>query len=232
MTADGLRAPPKRSRRDEIIALAAGILREGGPTALTSVSVAESAGISQSSVYRHVASMEELAALASERVLTDLAGALAAAVTSADIDGETADDISVLASRMMGVMKESSTAYDVVDRWQFVDGPLGEAVRTLVDEACTTIAMLLEHRWRRESGWDGPLDDDVVRLQLAHARSFQADGHTVARVVRTTDDPATLAALTTVLTSRIIGGWHAYVADMQRQTGIGQRTGAAGISSA
>lgn len=232
MTSDELQAPPNRSRRDEIIDLAADILRDGGPTALTSVSVAESAGISQSSVYRHVDNMEELAALASERVLTDLAGALAAAVRSADPDWDADTDTSAMASRMIGVMKEWSTAYDVVDRWQFVDGPLGEAVRTLVDDACRTIAMLLEHRWRRETGWDGPLDDGAVRLQLAHARSFQADGHTVARVVRTTDDPACLEALTTVLTSRILGGWHAYVADMQRHTGIQPSIGIAGISGA
>ena len=121
---------------------------------------------------------------------------------------------------------------EVVDRWQFVDGPLGETVRTLVDDACQTIAVLLEHRWRRETGWDGPLDDGAVRLQLAHARSFQADGHTVARVVRTTDDPACQEALTTVLTSRILGGWHAYVADMQRHTGIQPSVGIAGISGA
>jgi len=229
VTAAVHRAERKPSRRDEIIALAADLLREGGPTALTSVSVAERAGISQSSVYRHVDNMDELAALAGKRVLTDLAGALAAAVLSADIDGAAATDISVIANRMIDVMKERSTTYEVVDRWQFVDGPLGEAVRSAVDDSCRTIAMLLEHRWRRETGWADPFDDDTVRLQLTHAHSFQADGHAVARVVRTSDDPATLGALTTVLTSRMIGGWHAYVADMQRQTGVRLSTGGAEI---
>lgn len=219
VTTDRERRGPPSSRREEIVDLAADILREGGPSALTSVAVAERAGITQSAVYRHVTSVDELTALASKVVLTDLHQALAATLMAPDIDWNTVTDVTGVADRMITVMDERRTAFEVVDRWQFVDGPLGAAVRSVVDEGCRIIAALLEYRWRREFGWGEPLDDASQEAQLAHARLFQADGHAAARVVRSSGDPRTRAALTSVLASRMVGGWIAYVADMQRRTG-------------
>lgn len=209
----------RSSRRDEIVDLAADILRQGGPPALTSVAVAERAGITQSAVYRHIASVDELAAVASRVVLTDLHHAMAAALMAPDIDWDTVTDVAAVASRMVTVMDEHRTAFEVVDRWQFVDGPLGDAVRSVVDDGCAIIERHLEHRWRQEFGWDGALDDDAVAARSGHARLFHADGHAAARVVRSSPDPRSRSALVGVLASRLVGGWIAYVADMQQRTG-------------
>ena len=60
------------NRRQDVIDAAVALLREGGPSALTTVAVASRLGVTQSAIYRHVHNRDELATLASRQIVADL----------------------------------------------------------------------------------------------------------------------------------------------------------------
>ncbi len=147
------------SRREQTIAHAADLLREGGPGALTSVAVAARMGVTQSAVYRHVRSMDELSALAAELVVAELNQSLHDVMFDPSIDWEQLSDVSRLCHDLIDQVVRDQQLFEVVARWRFVDGPLGTGIRRVIDEGCELMAALLESRWRIEFGYEAPLDE-------------------------------------------------------------------------
>lgn len=217
---DGPHAP-KRTRRDEAIAHAADILRDGGPLALTSVAVAERMGVTQSAVYRHVRNMDEMSTLAAEVVVAELNQTLSDILFDPDMDWEEIADVSRLCRRLIDVMIDNQRSFEVVRRWRFVDGPLGAGISKVVDEGRDLVAVLLETRWRIEFGHEAPLgtrDRDAVR---AHAQAIHDDTHAIANLAYSPSlPPLGLDDVAMILQHRIIGGWSAFVIDMNARVGL------------
>ena len=213
-------APARRNnRREEIIAHAADLLREGGPDALTSVAVAHRTGITQSAVYRHVRNMEELSGLASAEVVGELHRVFTEMLHAPELEFHDRDDLSRLMTSIIDAMASHALAFEVVDRWRFVDGVLGEGIRGVVAEGREMIELVLELRWRAAHGYTGELTDADRLAQRSHAALLHDDAHSVARLVRGPALPGGTATLTRMLENRILMAWLAYVADMQRRTG-------------
>jgi AcrR family transcriptional regulator len=210
---------PSSTRRREIIAHAADLLREGGPDALTSVAVAHRTGISQSAVYRHVRNMEELAGLASAEVVGGLHRVFTEILRAPELEFHDRDDLSRLITSILDAMASHALAFEVVDRWRFADGVLGEGIRGVVAEGREMVALVLEHQWRVVYGYTGELTDADRLAQRSHAALLHDDAHSVARIVRGPALPGGTATVTRITEIRVLMAWHAYVADMQRRTG-------------
>jgi AcrR family transcriptional regulator len=214
-------AVPKstRSRRDEAIAHAADLLREGGPLALTSVAVAERMGVTQSAVYRHVRNMDELSTLAAESVVEELNQSLHSVIFDPDMDWEAMDDVSRLCRSLVEQMVLNRRSFDVVSRWRFVDGALGIGIRKNIAEIQDLIAALLEMRWRVEFGHEPPLVGQEQAAVHAHACALHDDGHAVARLAAS-PAPLDVADVAVILQHRIIAGWASFVIDMNERVGL------------
>jgi AcrR family transcriptional regulator len=212
---------PRRTRRDEAIAHAADLLREGGPLALTSVAVAERMGVTQSAVYRHVRNMDELSTLAAEVVVGELNQALSDTLFDADMDWEEIDDVGRLCRQLIEVVVRNQRSFEVVARWRFIDGPLGAGIRAVLDDGRDLVAALLESRWRIEFGHEVPLGTHDSDALHAHAQAIHDDGHAVARLAYSPSrEPLDLDDIATILQHRIIGGWTAFVIDMNARVGL------------
>jgi len=205
---------PKSSRRCEAICHAADLLREGGPSALTSVAVAGRMGITQSAVYRHVTDMDELSALAAELVVSELVDALHNLVLDPNVDWEQVDDVRRLCRSLIDSAVDNSSSFAVADQWRFVDGPLGEGIRTMITEGYDLIGSLIELRWRAEFGGEIKIAAKGRSTIAVHARAIHEDGQAIARLVRDVDCSFTHEELTDILRHRIIAGWAAFVIDM------------------
>ena len=210
---------PSSTRRREIIAHAADLLREGGPDALTSVAVAHRTGIAQSAVYRHVRNMEELAGLASAEVVGGLHRVFTEILRAPELEFHDRDDLSRLVTSILDAMASHALAFEVVDRWRFADGVLGEGIRGVVAEGREMVALVLEHQWRVVYGYTGELTDADRSAQRSHAALLHDDAHSVARIVRGPALPGGTATVARIAEIRVLMAWHAYVADMQRRTG-------------
>lgn len=209
------------TRREQAVAHAADLLREGGPRALTSVAVAERMGVTQSAVYRHVRNMDELSALAAEAVVSDLNRSLHDIILDPNMDWEAIDDVSRLCRDLIQSVVRNQRSYEVIPRWRFVDGALGAGIRKVIDEGCDLIASLLETRWRIEFGHDVPLTENDMASLHAHARAIHDDGHTVAHLAYgPTLAPLDLDDAAMILQNRILGGWSAFVIDMNARAGL------------
>lgn len=209
------------SRRDEAVEHAADLLREGGPDALTSVAVAARLGLTQSAVYRHIRDMDELSALAAEVVVAELVASLHDILLDPTIDWERLDDIDRLCGVLVASMVANSRSFTVVDRWRFVDGPLGIGIRRVIQDGIELIGSVLEMRWRAEFGGDGAVIGSVGRTAIeAHAVALHDDGHAIARLVREPNSRLGPAAVAQVLRNRMIAGWSAFVIDMNDLHGL------------
>lgn len=209
------------TRREQAVAHAADLLREGGPRALTSVAVAERMGVTQSAVYRHVRNMDELSALAAEAVVSDLNRSLHDIILDPNMDWEAIDDVSRLCRDLIQSVVRNQRSYEVIARWRFVDGALGAGIRKVIDEGCDLIASLLETRWRIEFGHDVPLTENDMASLHAHARAIHDDGHAVAHLAYgPTLAPLDLDDAAMILQNRILGGWSAFVIDMNARAGL------------
>lgn len=208
---------PRSTRREEIVTHAADLLREGGPDALTSVAVAQRTGVAQSAVYRHVRNMEELTGLASTEVVGQLHRVFAEILHAPQLEFHDRDDLSRLMTSIVDAMASHALAFEVVDRWRFVDGALGEGIRGVVTESREMIERILEHQWRAVHGYTGELTDADRLAQRLHAALLHDDAHSVARLVRGSALPGGTATVTRILRNRVLMGWFAYVADMQRR---------------
>lgn len=201
------------SRRSQVVAAAAELLRAGGPEALTSVAVAQRLGIAQSAVYRHVNTIDELRRLATDEIAADLRRALHGIVVSPELEQMTDLDGAFLL--VIDAMREYAEAYDTADRWRFDDGCLGAGIREVCAEFDVLIADLLERHFRREfdaTEWS----EELRTAQLHHARHFQDEGYAVARLVAGGGDRRELAR---ILRYRSLWAWVSYVIDLHDRLG-------------
>ena len=213
--------PTKPTRREQAIGHAADLLREGGPASLTSVAVAERLGVTQSAVYRHVRNMDELSTLAAEVVVAELNQTLHDILFDPDMDWEAIDDVSRLCRDLMQSMVRNQRSFEVIARWRFVDGPLGAGIRNVIHEGRDLIALLLETRWRIEFGHEAALGINDAAGLRAHAQAIHDDGHAVAHLAYSpTLAPLDLDDAAMILQNRILGGWSAFVIDMNARVGL------------
>jgi AcrR family transcriptional regulator len=209
------------TRREQAVAYAADLLREGGPRALTSVAVAERMGVTQSAVYRHVRNMDELSALAAETVVSELNRSLHDIILDPNIDWEDLGDVSRLCRDLVDAVVRNQRSFEVIARWRFVDGALGAGIRKVIDEGCDMIASLLEARWRIEFGHEAPLGEQDMASLRAHARAIHDDSHAVAHLAYSpTLTPLDLDDVATILQHRVIAGWASFVIDMNARVGL------------
>jgi AcrR family transcriptional regulator len=212
---------PKMPRRDQAITHAADLLREGGPTGLTSVAVAERMGVTQPAVYRHVRNMDELSALAAEVVVAELNQSLHDLMFDPNLDWEEINDVSRLCRDLIDQAVRNRQSFEVVARWRFVDGQLGTGIRKVIDEGCDLIAVLLESRWRIEFGYEAPLDDEEHAAVGAHARVLHDDWHAVARLANSPSlAPLESDDVAMIMQHRIMAGWASFVIDMNERVGL------------
>jgi AcrR family transcriptional regulator len=204
------------SRRDEIIQEAVAILHEDGPAALTSVNVAARIGVTQSAIYRHITDMEELTGIASGIIVSDLTAVLNSLLLGPDVDLDELEGIAALSKKVVATMDVERQAFEVIDRWRFADGVLGDGIRKALASSRDLVVFVFESEWRKEYGYADPLRADTASVQKAHAQIIVDDVVAVSRLVRDgmrTDDVARLLQL------RIVTSWTAYVVDMQTRLG-------------
>jgi AcrR family transcriptional regulator len=204
------------SRRDEIIQEAVAILHEDGPAALTSVNVAARIGVTQSAIYRHITDMEELTGIASGIIVSDLTAVLNSLLLGPDVDLDELEGIAALSKKVVATMDVERQAFEVIDRWRFADGVLGDGIRKALASSRDLVVFVFESEWRKEYGYTDPLRSDTAAVQKAHAQIIVDDVVAVSRLVRDgmrADDVARLLQL------RIVTSWTAYVVDMQTRLG-------------
>jgi AcrR family transcriptional regulator len=204
------------SRRDEIIQEAVSILHEDGPAALTSVNVAARIGVTQSAIYRHITDMEELSGIASGIVVSELTAVLNSLLLGPDVDLDELEGIAALSSKVVKTMEVERQAFEVIDRWRFAEGMLGDGIRRALTASRDLLVFVFESEWRKEYGYADPLRADTAGVQRAHAQIIVDDVVAVSRLVRAgmrSDDVVRLLQL------RIVTSWTAYVVDMQTRLG-------------
>ncbi len=204
------------SRREEIIEVAATILREDGPAALTSVEVAARIGVTQSAIYRHIVDMDELTAEASRIVVAQMTAVLNSILLDPDADFDELSGIADLSRKMVRAMSEDAQVFEVIDRWRFAEGALGDGIRDTLAAARDLLIVVLEREWRDEYGYADPLTAELNAVQRSHAEVIVDDVVTVGRLLRSGTPAADAARL---LQLRIVTGWLAYVVDMQTRLG-------------
>ena len=204
------------SRRDEIIEEAATILREEGPAALTSVNVAARIGVTQSAIYRHIVDMDELSGIASRIVVSELTAMLNSILLAPDVNFDDLDGILELSTKIVRVMQHDHQAFEVIDRWRFAEGTLGNGIRELLAAGRDLVVFVLESEWRAEYGYADPLRSSIAAVQRRHAELILDDVIAVARFVRRGNDHDDVARM---LQLRIVTSWTAYVVDMQTRLG-------------
>ncbi len=192
------------------------ILHEDGPAALTSVNVAARIGVTQSAIYRHITDMEELIGIASGIVVSELTAVLNSLLLGPDVDLDELEGIAALSKKVVATMDVERQAFEVIDRWRFADGVLGDGIRLALASSRDLIVFVFESEWRKEYGYADPLRADHAAVQRAHAQIIVDDVVAVSRLVREgmrADDVARLLQL------RIVTSWTAYVVDMQTRLG-------------
>lgn len=204
------------SRRDEIIQVATTILREDGPGALTSVEVASRIGVTQSAIYRHIVDMDELSGIASRIVVSELTAVMNSILLAPDADFDELAGIAVLSRKLVEAVSNEAQAFEVIDRWRFEAGALGEGIRDVMTAARDLVQFVLEREWRNEYAYTEPLSAPLSLVQRSHAELIVDDVICLARLVRNGGDHSTL---TRMLQLRIVTAWAAYVVDMQTRLG-------------
>ena len=206
-------------RRDEVIAQATALLRESGPSAVTSVNVAARLGVTQSAIYRHIRDMDELNDLASYAVVNELNSVMVAALAAPETTWGDGTHIVQFAERVVGLMVDHQQGFAVIDRWRYLDGVLGAGIRSGLDTGAQLVAGELEIAWRSEFSYDGDFDGATRAAQLAHAKLIIDDVVVVARGVGN-GTAAQRRKVTRMLGLRVFAGWCGYVQEMNRRLGV------------
>ncbi len=206
--------------RDDVIAAGADLLREGGPDALTTVAVAERLGITQSAIYRHVDSVDELLKLSAERVADDLRSLLTTVRPPKPSAIAPRDEMIGIADGLVAAMVDDAHAFEIVDRWRYDDGPLGEGIRTYLEESFDLLAVIVEERWRRNASYTGPLTRPLQRVLREHARFLHSDLTDVAAIVRRGRYPGGRAAIAELLAIRLRIHAIAVTVDLNHRLGL------------
>jgi len=209
----------KVGRRDDVITEATALLREAGPSALTSVNVAARLGVTQSAIYRHIRDMDELNDLASYAVVNELNSVMMAALTASETSWGDGTHFAKFAERVVGLMDDHQQGLAVIDRWRYLDGVLGAGIRAGLDTGAQLVAGELEVAWRSGFSYDGDFDGAARAAQLAHAKLIIDDAVAVARGVGT-GTAAQRRKVTRMLSLRFFAGWCGYVQEMNRRLGV------------
>lgn len=218
--AGGTSRAGRPTRREQAIRHGADLLREGGPSALTSVAVAERMGITQSAVYRHVRNIDELAQLAAEVVIDELNTVLEHLLLDPTVDWEHIDDVGRLCRRLVDAMVDNARAFATVDQWRFAGGELGAGIERIVAQGRDLVGEVLELRWRVEFGYQPDLTPNERANVLRHAQALHDDGHAIARLARSLPAHLDLDAVAAVFKYRLLAGWASFVIDMNGRVGL------------
>ena len=202
-----------------MIEAATALLRESGPTALTSVNVAARLGVTQSAIYRHVRDMDELTTIASRTVVSELTTVMAAAAAAPETTWGDGTHLEHFAKRLLRLISEHESAMRTIDRWQHVEGELGDGIRDMLDGGAQLIAGELESHWRVGFEHDTPFDESTRAAQLVHARLVIDDVITVARSAHGAG-PVQRQMVARTLGLRLFAGWCGYVLEMNTRTNL------------
>ncbi len=140
-----------------MIDAATALLRESGPTALTSVNVAARLGVTQSAIYRHIRDMDELTTLASHAVVRDLTTVMADAVAAPETTWGDGTHLEHFAKRLVPLISEHESAMRTIDRWQHDEGEFGDGIRAMLDAVPRT------HRWVNSRATGGSTSSTTPR---------------------------------------------------------------------
>ena len=146
------------NRRQDVIDAAVALVREGGPSALTTVAVAARLGVTQSAIYRHVHNRDELATLASRQIVADLQTKMSSIMDNPDLSWAHDGDTRIFCDGIVALMAAEPKTFEVIDRWRYAEGSLGTGIRDLLDRGRAGSAAILEGMWRTLYGYDKPLD--------------------------------------------------------------------------
>ena len=202
-----------------MVIAATDLLRESGPTGLTSVSVAARLGVTQSAIYRHIRDMDELTTIASHTVVGELTSVMFAAVAEPETSWSDGTHLEHFAQRLVALVSEYEAAFLTIDRWHHVAGELGEGIRRLLDAGAWVVAGELEAHWRAEFDDEQPFDEATSAVQLAHAHLVIDDVIAVARAVHGADPPHRLL-VERMLGLRLFAGWCGYTLEMNTRLGL------------
>jgi AcrR family transcriptional regulator len=208
------------NRRQDVIDAAVGLLREGGPNALTTVAVAGRLGVTQSAIYRHVRNVDELATLASRQVVADMQQRMRASIGGSDLRWGGRGIVRKFADLMVGTMRSDAQSFEIVDRWRYAEGALGAGIRDILEEGNALGCTVLESEWRKRYGFREPLTPTLGTIQLTHASLIQDDVIRLARLVREGGYPGGDDSIARMLELRLLSGYLAYSSDLNRRLGL------------
>ena len=203
-----------------MIDAAVALVREGGPDALTTVAVAAQLGVTQSAIYRHVHNREELATLASRQIIADLQSKMSGVLDNPDLSWEHDGDTRIFCDGIVALMASEPKTFEVIDRWRYAEGSLGAGIRELLESGRAGTAALFEAMWRAEYGYEEPLDAGCRAALLVYAGFAEDDVISVARLVRAGRFPGGRDAIARILELRLIGGYQAFMSDVNRRLGL------------
>ncbi len=208
------------NRRQDVIDAAVAIIRESGPSALTTVAVASRLGVTQSAIYRHVHNRDELATLASRQIVAELQSRMGGIMDNPNLSWAKDGDTRVFCDGIVALMAAEPKTFEVIDRWRYAEGSLGTGIRELLDRGRVGSAAILEATWRAQYGYDKPLDASSRAALLVYAGLINDDVINIARLVRAGRFPGGRDAIARILELRLIAGFRAFMSDVNRRLGL------------
>jgi AcrR family transcriptional regulator len=208
------------NRRQDVIDAAVALVREGGPSALTTVAVASRLGVTQSAIYRHVHNRDELATLASRQIVADLQTKMSFIMDNPNLSWQNDGDTRIFCDGIVALMAAEPKTFEVIDRWRYAEGSLGTGIRELLDRGRAGSAGILETMWRSLYGYDEPLDAACRAALLVYAGLMNDDVINLARLVRAGRFPGGRDAIARILELRLIAGFQAFMSDANRRLGL------------
>ena len=200
-------------KRDVVIAEATAILRESGPTALTSVTVAARLCVTQPAIYRHIRDMDELTTLASNALIDELTLVMLEAVTVPETTWGDGTHVAQFAERLVGLIEQHEQAFSTIDRWRHDGSELGHGIRTLLGASAALVAGELETAWRADFDRHDQLSDSAQAAQLAHAKLILDDVMAIARSVHL-NTASQRRQIARTFELRLFAGWCGYIQEM------------------
>ncbi len=217
--------------RQDVIDTATAILRESGPSALTSVAVAKRLGVTQPAIYRHIRDMDELTTLASHRVVGELATVLLDAATAPETTWGDGSHLTAFAERLVDLSQAHQHAFDTIERWRYDTSELGEGIRALLGFGIALVSTEFERAWREDFHCDIPFDEATSAALLVHCNLAVDDLVAVARRVRAVG-PEHRRLVVHLASLRMFTAWCAYVLQANRAVGLPiPELGSANLSS-
>jgi AcrR family transcriptional regulator len=208
------------NKREDVVEAAVELLLNGGPDALTTVAVAQRLGVTQSAIYRHVHSVDQLATLASRQIVGGLHELLNRVLLQSNSTWNEDGDTRLFSDLLVSAIAQEAKSFEVVDRWRFAEGELGAGIRDLLGEGLDIVAFILETEWRRDFDYHDDLTPVLQATLRAHAQLIQDDVISLARFVNQGRHPGGRDAIGRMLELRILAGYRAYAADANSRLGL------------